>query len=292
MTNNERIEAYFNNELPEADKQQLMQDINSDASLKSDFQFHESVIDGIKDYRKKELIARLDNIQIVSVGQSILLKTIGAVGIATVVTVGTYMWLNRAEDQPVTSDDVSNTEQLFTQPEETQAEVVNEIEPGSIVADEEIIEEEQVTKELVAVPVETETATIKSDKDDSAVVPDVIIPDVQEPESDSSVDVDEDLSAPEAMASSTIRLRSSTDVEVKLSKKYDFHYQVKDGGLVLFGNFNDSPFEVIELKTNQGINSYLYFEDHFYSLANDSEEIKPLLVIENKQLIKELEKRR
>ena len=292
MTNNERIEAYFNNELPEADKQQLMQDINSDASLKSEFQFQESVIDGIKDYRKKELIARLDNIQIVSTGQSILLKTIGALGIATVVTVGTYMWLNNAEDQGITTDDITNTEQLVTQPEETQAEVVNEIEPGGIVADKEINEEEQVNKEVVAEPVETETASTKSDKEDSAVVPDIIIPDVQEPESGSSVDVGEDLSAPEAMASSTIRLRSSTDVEVKLSKKYDFHYQVKNGGLILFGNFNDSPFEVIELKTNQGINSYLYFEDHFYALANDSEEIKPLLVIENKQLIKELEKRR
>jgi hypothetical protein len=292
MTNNERIEAYFNNELPEADKQQLMQDINSDASLKSEFQFQESVIDGIKDYRKKELIARLDNIQIVSAGQSLLLKTIGVVGIATVVTVGTYMWLNRAEDQGITTDDVTNTEQLLTQPEETQAEVVNEIDPGSAVADEEINEEEQVNKELVAVPVETETASIKSDKDDSTLVPEVIIPDVQEPETGSSVNVDEDLSAPEAMSSSTIRLRSSTDVEVKLSKKYDFHYRVKDGGLVLFGNFNDSPFEVIELKTNQGINLYLYFEDHFYSLANDSEDIKPLLVIENKELIKELEKRR
>ena len=286
MTNNERIEAYFNNELPEADKQQLMQDINSDASLKSEFQFQESVIDGIKDYRKKELIARLDNIEVVSTGQSILLKTIGAVGIAAVVTVGTYMWINRAEDQPMISEEVNNTEQLVTQPEETQEEVANEIEPNNI------IEEEKANTELVAEAVETERTAVKSNKDDSAVIPDVIIPEVQEPESGSSVDVDEDLSAPEAMASSAIRLRSSTDVEVKLSKKYNFHYQVKNGGLILFGNFNDSPFEVIELKTNQGINSYLYFEDHFYSLANDSEEIKPLKIIENEQLIKELEKRR
>jgi hypothetical protein len=292
MTNNERIEAYFNNELSEADKQQLMQDINSDASLKSEFKFQESVIDGIKDYRKRELIARLDNIEIVSTGQSILLKTIGAVGIATVVTVGTYMWVNRAEDQPVISEEVNNTEQLVTQPEDTQEKLVNEIEPNNIIEEERVSEGEKVNTELVSEVVETKSGTVKSEKDDSAVVPHVIIPEVQEPESDSSIDVDEDLSAPEAMASSTIRLRSSTDVEVKLSKKYNFHYQVKNGGLILFGNFNDSPFEVIELKTNQGINSYLYFEDHYYSLANDSEEIKPLKIIENEQLIKELEKRR
>ena len=156
MTNNERIEAYFNNELPEADKQQLMQDINSDASLKSEFQFQESVIDGIKDYRKKELIARLDNIEVVSTGQSILLKTIGAVGIAAVVTVGTYMWINRAEDQPMISEEVNNTEQLVTQPEETQEEVANEIEPNNI------IEEEKANTELVAEAVETEQTAVKS----------------------------------------------------------------------------------------------------------------------------------
>jgi len=291
MTNNERIEAYFNNELPEADKQQLMQDINSDASLKSEFQFQQGVVDGIKDYRKKELIARLDNIQIASTGQSIVLKTIGAVGIATVVTVGTYMWINRTEEQPIISEEISTTEQLVTQPEEAQEEVANQVEPNNII-EEETNQGEKAESDLVAEPVVAESAAVKNKEDDSAVIPDVIIPEVQEPESGSSVDVDEDLSAPEAMASSTIRIRSSTDVEIKFSKKYNFHYQVKNGGLILFGNFNDSPFEVIELKTNQGINLYLYFEDHFYSLANNSDEIKPLKVIENKELINELEKRR
>ena len=294
MTNNERIEAYFNNELPESDKQQLLQDIDSDASLKSEFQFQENVIDGIKDYRKKELIARLDNIQIASTGQSILLKTIGIAGIATVATVGTYMWLNRPEDQPVINEEVNNIEQLAAQPAETRDVAVEEI-AGNL-----IVEKEKANEEMVAeannVPSDGSADRASSadtpDKDDSTVVPNILIPEVEEPESGNSLNVDEDLNAPEAMASSAIRLRTSTDVEIKLSKKYDFHYQVKNGGLTLFGKFNDSPFEVIELKTNQGINSYLYFEEHFYSLANVSDEIMPLRQIVNKALIKELEKRR
>lgn len=292
MTNNERIEAYFNNELTESEGQQLMQDINSDASLKSEFQFQENVIDGIKDYRKKELIARLDNIQVASTGQSILLKSLGIVGIATVVTVGTYMMINQAEDQPVINEELNNTEQIVAQPEDTQDAVVEEIASNPIV-------EEKANEDMVAeaddVPSDVAsdaTTTVTPDNDDSTVVPNIVIPEVEEPESGTSLNVDEDLNAPEAMASSAIRLRSSTDVEVKLSKRYDFHYQVKDGGLILFGKFNDSPFEVIELKTNQGINSYLYFEEHFYSLANVSDEIMPLRRIENKELIKELEKRR
>ena len=285
MTNNERIEAYFNNELTESDRQQLMQDVNSDASLKSEYQFQQGVIDGIKDYRKKELIARLDDIQIASTGQSLLLKTLGIVGIVSVVTVGTYMWVNQTNDQPLTADAVNNTEQLVAQPEETQEAATTDITKG-------LTNEDETTTESVVEKTEKEPALASTKDKATPVIPDVIIPEVQEPESVSSVNVDEDLSAPEAMASSTIRLRSSTDVEVRLSKKYNFHYRVKNGGLTLYGSFNESPFEVIELKTNQGINAYLYFKDQFYALANDSEEIKPLLVITDKQLIKELEKRR
>lgn len=287
MTNYERIEAYLNNELSESEGQQLMQDVNSDPSLKSEFQFQESVIDGIKDYRKKELIARLDNIQVASTGQSMLLKAIGLVGIATVVSVGTYFWVNSGDDLPINIEETNNTEQIVTQPEEAQEAAIDEIKKDDIA------EEEAVTTETVAETVDSTPAVTATPKEDKpTVIPDVVIPDVEEPESGTSLDVEEDLSAPEAMAASSIRLRSSTDVEVKLNKKYDFHYQVKNGGLILYGNFNNSPFEVIELNTNQGINSYLYFENHFYSLANDSEEIKPLKVIENKELIKELEKRR
>lgn len=287
MTNYERIEAYLNNELSESEGQQLMQDVNSDPSLKSEFQFQESVIDGIKDYRKKELIARLDNIQVASTGQSMLLKAIGLVGIATVVSVGTYFWVNSGDDLPINIEETNNTEQIVTQPEEAQEAAIDEIKKDDIA------EEEAVTTETVAETVDSTPAVTATPKEDKpTVIPDVVIPDVEEPESGTSLDVEEDLSAPEAMAASSIRLRSSTDVEVKLNKKYDFHYQVKNGGLILYGNFNNSPFEVIELNTNQGINSYLYFENHFYSLANDSEEIKPLKAIENKELIKELEKRR
>lgn len=287
MTNNERIEAYFNNEIPEADKQQLMQDIESDASLKSEFQFQQGVIDGIKDYRKKELISRLDNIQVASTGQSIILKTLGIAGIATVVTIGSYMWINQGEEV-IANEETNNTEQLVAQPEENTEKVVDSFEDKSLA------EENNPNKEVESVKEEeiAESDPAKTDKEEIAFIPDVVVPNVQEPETDSTVSLDEDLSAPEAIASSTTELSTRSDVQVKLSKKYEFHYQIKNGGLILYGKFNDSPFEVIELKTNQGINSYLYFKNQFYSLTDKSEDINPLVILTNKELIKELEKRR
>jgi hypothetical protein len=284
MTNIERIEAYFNNDLPDVERELLLQDIDADPALKEDFQFQENVIEGIKAYRKTELIARLDAVQIASPGQALLLKTLGGVGIAGIIAVGTFMWVNSADENTV-PDEISTTEQVVAPTENTQE--IAEAAPEISSAEEPKAETQEVKT------TEAKSARAKTTKNQPvAAVPDVVIPDVQEPEGASSANIDEDLTAPKAMSSSAIRLSSSTDVEVKLSKKYNFHYQVKNGGLTLFGNFNESPFEVIELKTNKGINSYLYFKEHFYALANDSEEIRPLDVLENAQLIKELEKRR
>jgi len=283
MTNSERIEAYFNNELPEAEKEQLLQDMDTDASLKSEFQFQEEIINGIKAYRKEQLIARLDNIQIATTGQSLLLKTIGVVGIATVATIGTYIWLGTTDKQVDQSENSTTTEIIVNQPQEAIETPVDEkavpedaekIEPSSANTTTENQKEKVIRKK-------TEKAT-----------PSVIVPQVQEPDEDVAITTDEDLTSPDAMATSAVRLNSNTDVEIKMSKKYNFHYQIKDGTLILYGQFNDAPFEVIEMKTNNGIKSYLFYKENFYGLNTDSEDIKPLLTINNEALIKELNKRR
>ena len=283
MTNSERIEAYFNNELPEAEKEQLLQDMDTDASLKSEFQFQEEIINGIKAYRKEQLIARLDNIQIATTGQSLLLKTIGVVGIATVATIGTYIWLGTTDKQVDQSENSTTTEIIVNQPQEAIETPVDEkavpedaekIEPSSATTTTENQKEKVIRKK-------TEKAT-----------PSVIVPQVQEPDEDVAITTDEDLTSPDAMATSAVRLNSNTDVEIKMSKKYNFHYQIKDGTLILYGQFNDAPFEVIEMKTNNGIKSYLFYKENFYGLNTDSEDIKPLLTINNEALIKELNKRR
>lgn len=283
MTNSERIEAYFNNELPEAEKEQLLQDMDTDASLKSEFQFQEEIINGIKAYRKEQLIARLDNIQIATTGQSLLLKTIGVVGIATVATIGTYIWLGTTDKQVDQSENSTTTEIIVNQPQE---------------AIETPVDEKAVPEDAEKIEPSSATTTTKNQKEKvirkktEKATPSVIVPQVQEPDEDVAITTDEDLTSPDAMATSAVRLNSNTDVEIKMSKKYNFHYQIKDGTLILYGQFNDAPFEVIEMKTNNGIKSYLFYKENFYGLNTDSEDIKPLLTINNEALIKELNKRR
>jgi hypothetical protein len=294
MTNNERIEAYFRNELGETEQQHLLQDVKTDKSLNSDFKFQESVTDGIKAFRKKELIAKLDNIQIATTSQSLLLKTIGIVGIATIATIGTYMWLNQ-DIGTIPTQPESNIEELVQEPTEGSSNNSNSL-AASANEDESSEKEdlasiEENSKEVAKLE-ETITPERNAPTTAETVAPTIVVPEFNEPESGESMTDEEDLSAPDAMSTSSVKLSTRNDVEVKLSKKYTFHYQIVDEALVLYGSFNESPFEVIELKTNEGINSYLYFKENFYSLLTDSKEIRPLYQIENKELINELQKRR
>ena len=285
MTNSERIEAYFNNELTEAERQQLVHDMNTDANLKSEFQFQQEVIDGIKAYRKQELIARLDQVKIVSTGNPAWLKTLGITGVVAVATVGTYLWVNQTQLPP---------EPSLKHKKEQVAEPNKETEATTEKAIDKITPVEETGKENMAKATQKqhEGTTPQASNKEEVSSPAVIIPEISEPETETTANTDVDLTAPKAMSSSAVRLSTSTDVEVKMSKKYKFHYQVKDGGLILYGNFNDSPFEVLEMKTSKGIKSYLYYKGHFYALATDSDKIRPLVAIENQELIAELQKRR
>lgn len=285
MTNSERIEAYFNNDLSETENQQLLQDVDSDPSLKTEFKFQQEVVDGIKTYRKQELIANLDKIQVASVGQSVLIKTLTAVGIATVVGIGGYMWYSNTSPEPSLPQNQEVV--ITTQPEsvEEEPESTQDILASAAQEDGQKSQSEREKAILRKKPVEK----AKDSEKEGPVIP---IPDVTEPDNGQSEDSTNEISAPEAMASADVALSTRTDVEVKLSKKYKFHYQIKGGGLTLYGDFKEEPFEVLEIKTNEGIKTYLFYKDKFYSLKQDNEDINPLVLVADARLIKELQKRR
>src|SRR5210317_27817 len=97
MTNKERIEAYFDDQLSTTEKESLLRDIDSNQSLKAEFEFQQEVIEGIQAYRKQELISRLNSVEIASVGNSALIKILGLIGALTILTGGLYWYLTTNE---------------------------------------------------------------------------------------------------------------------------------------------------------------------------------------------------
>lgn len=282
MIDKSKIEAYFDKGLTEAEQQELLQELETNADLKAEFEFQREMIEGINAYRKQELINRLNNVKVVSAGQSAWLKGVGIITAAAIISGAAY-WFNNQGSQ---SKPVTEIDQTIQEPANQQSEVVDipakNQEQGTTVQ-ETVVEEKPAPKEEVN---ENNAQT------NAPVLPDIDVPEMSEPAGDNSSIDDANLNIPESIASADISIKSTADVEIRLDKKFNFHYQVKNGDLILFGNFNDSPFEVIELKTTKGICTFLYYKEYYYELKDDSEEIRPLVAIDNEALISELKKRR
>ena len=59
-----KVEAYFDNTLGEAEKQDFFKEIESNPELKSEFDFQNEIINGIKEARKAELKAMLNKVKV------------------------------------------------------------------------------------------------------------------------------------------------------------------------------------------------------------------------------------
>lgn len=292
MENIQKIEAFFNNELSDSQKEEFLADLKTDQALQSEFAQQEEIVEGIKDYRKAELISRLNDIKIVSSTQYLAVKVISSIGVIAMIGFGAYLiYFNNSSDTELIADndmtEIVSEEGLDnvmqTEPQDVTKVIIPEEEQ---VSNEESIKEESTTI-TDKVAVENEQAAIPA--------PDVAMPEVvdgfdTETIEDSS---QEDLSIPANTASSSVNLRSEFEVEVKMKRRYNFHYQIVDKKLILFGDFKNDPFEILELnRQNGGVDLYLYYQDHFYGINQDSDEIQSLEEITDPKLVQKLEQLR
>ena len=217
MTGKERIDAYFDNTLSTTERESLLQEIEADPNLKSEFDFQQNIINGIKEYRKQELITRLNNVKVASFGQSTLVKVLGTIGVAAIMTGGIY-WVmySDKQDQDLIQ---TTTEKVVISNEESKAAV----EETALPKDSSV---EDKTAEKDKAPQQVRQAKKTVVNEAASEVTPANIPEMVEPDADSSSSIEANHDAPEAMSSEAISISSRADVEVKLSKKYNFHYQL------------------------------------------------------------------
>ena len=63
MKHIDKVAAYFDNELSEAEKQDFLKELEANPELKSEFEFQQQVVEGIQAARKAELKAMLDKLE-------------------------------------------------------------------------------------------------------------------------------------------------------------------------------------------------------------------------------------
>lgn len=287
MENSHKIEAYFNNELSSADEQKLMKELETNNELKQDFEFQKDVVEGLKAYRKEQLIARLNEVKMISTTQHLVVKVISSIAVVAVVGLGAYFFYYTNNNESKLISEATKTvvdESIINEQQPQIADVATQQEIDEVQTD--LTEDADIEMQQAQQP------AVKEEKIISEKTPEVIMPDVVDSFDSELVDtsIEEDLSVPANTIATGLNLRSKLDVEIKMKRRYNFHYQLIEQKLVLYGDFEDEPFEILEInKDDGGIDLYLYHKDNFYGIEQGSDKIEPLKEIVDPVLIQRLQ---
>lgn len=279
MTNFELIDDYLTNRLTESEKVVFEQQMASDPSLKADVELQKNILEGIKGARAAELKSMLNNVPIgspVSVSFSALKIAAGIVGAGLLIgSIYYYMQPKGLKEGPNLSTSIQDSLQ----------------DNDSVESGKKIIPLEEPAKEddnttIVTEPEKEKVPVRKKEKAKPSAVNQPKI-EVHDPTEElSSEDNKNEIVTPENSKSAVTLSHIQVETDSS-SKKYNFHYQFNNGKLQLFGPFDNSLYEILEINGDNH-NVFLFYRENYYLLDEQQDEITKLPLIKDAALIKKL----
>jgi hypothetical protein len=278
MSHEEIIDSYLTGRMSDAERAELEQKINADPNLKSEFAFEKAVVEGIQKARAAQLKSMLAQVPITSatIGSGTtaasLLKIASALLITGAVGTGVYLFMSESDEiNAVTPPTEKITEPAATPPAEDEGPVNTSAQPE---------EPEQEAPE--------QKPRARRDKPADATPLAKPKLDIVDPSADTQTDVV--VEAPKSEQPDMTITESELEVEVgnTYSKKYSFHYQFRNGKLLLYGPFDKSLYEILEIHHGDSQSTFLYYKDLYYMLDRQKKQVTPLTAIENQTLIGKL----
>jgi len=283
MTNFELIDDYLTNRLTESEKVAFEQQVASDPSLKADVELQKNILEGIKSARVAELKSMLNNVPIgtpISSSFSALKIAAGIIGAG--ILIGSIYYYYQPKGLTV-GPNLSTSIQDSVQGND------------SVESTEKLIPVEEPANENNSQPVTTEpsneraTESKKEIKKPSAVNQPKL--EVVDPTDEMSSDDNQSENVTSENSKSSVTL-SHIQVETdSSSKKYNFHYQFSNGKLQLFGPFDNSLYEILEINGDSHA-VFLFYRENYYLLDEKQSEITKLSLIKDSELIKKLKEYR
>lgn len=270
------IDAYLTNRLDEGARLAFEQQMAADSQLKAEVDIQRSIIEGVKQARIAELKAMLSNVPVGGTSTAL----VGKVAIATITAglLGTILYFTlkpETENQTSILPEQPTIEQPISPAEEPKK--INTLEQSEAP----VTSESKKPEEPQPMPEVRKMDKVKP------MSPKVEVMDLtKDVESDSkNTGAPEPTSAPEVS-------HSAIEVETEMDNKtYPFHYQFKNNKLVLYGPFDASLYEIIEI--NGGTHTlFLFYKNSYYHLDEKESQVVPLIMIRDLELLRMLEKYR
>jgi len=295
MINYDSIEEYLNGTLSKDQMEGFELKLAQDPEFKREFDFQNDIIESLKNTRKAELKARLNDVQIGSGIGSGSTGSIVKISSAIIITTGIGILGYLTLFDKTTTEDLSTTsriEQKFadeskpeiTQKENTEQLEDNKLKPESI---------DQSNNEKSSTGTEGKQTVVRDTQKESFAAPVPIKPEIIEdfPEDqETGVDVP-DNTLPESTITFT---KSNIEIEIQDDEQYDFHYRFVEDRLFLYGEFHGvyeiiEIREIIEILENEIHSIFLFYNNKFYALDKTRKIITSLQEIKDDELRSKLE---
>ena len=318
----ELIDAYLSGSMSQGEQDAFLDLIETDPVLKEEFLFQESIVSGLKEYRKSELKNRLSSIT-VGVGLFGLLMnasyqqvmaaalTFGIIGYGAFYAVTEWALPDETSGSEITID--SPIDLTVDHPQYTQYQLTDKEQLKSIIA---TVMDRQVAETAIAPAVSSPakasriqnsfsnsekrsrvaednsiTKTEQVSTPSKATTPDFMLPSVDD------VPREEDAMEMAAVNESAAEYQGIEEnvegrkVEVEQVRKDGKirQYRFEQGKLYLYGDFAGEPYELLEINTKGIRKLFFYHAQEYYRLNQFQKSITKFDPITDRKLLKELE---
>ena len=260
-----------------------------------EFQFQQDVISSVKDYRIAQLKARLNNILIPAPNNIVstnlaALKIAGSLLLISAIGTGGYLYYQNQVNTQSTGATANPNQIELSEEDLIDYTIIEEVPKPPQIQTENT--EPQATKESSSVSPElsTPSSTNTSQPQNITREPRSVQPTIIEGFQDEESFPNEDEVGLPNISLNEKNIEEITQVEVSntVDGKHSFHYQHYNNKLFLYGDFNNIPYEILELNNAKGRKLYLFYQGEFYDIKSDQEEIAPLVEIKDRKLFNQL----
>lgn len=279
----EQIDAYHRGAMGANESLAFQEKLNADPSLRAESDFQSEVVSGLQSYRRQELKARLDAIDVAPswfefAQQSALMKSFGGLVVASMIGAGVFFYAEREEVSPnaivldVTHPKPAPLDMVFELPK------VQLKQPGEVA--------ELLTTEKAPSSVNATAQSTRSNIKEVSFKPSFEAPTAESIESEQSMN----LAELEAMPEETYAEKDSEsiDVETKITKNLIIKYKYYDGKLFLSGDLDEAPYEILEINSASGRRIYLEYLGKFYQVGT-TDKLSELPEVTDEATIQELQ---
>lgn len=288
----EFFDKYLKGKLSESEKKAFDEKVRQDPLLQGEIKLQKEIFLALGETRKTALKSRLDQVPVDNLGWfSMHAGQLAAVVSAVlVVATGSYFYFTNTADH-------SEHHIVEVDPAHAVTGLIQEnlSVPAPALEKKRNQDLEGVTPYDLAgksTDGEEALADIPQNADEKpAVIPDITRPDlVTDFAEDTPVINYEDFEAPgeRIVESTTHDDVNNIDIENIVHQQYNFHYQLLDNKLFLYGDLSGTPYKIIALNFKNGKSLFLEYNGAFYAIDAGQRDIAPLQVIADSALIDEL----